>query len=446
MDGSRVTVRTPQGELALELPLPGLYNVYNALAAVAAGLRLGVAPERIAAALGEIAGRLRPGRDDRGRRASAVSILLIKNPAGANEVLRTLRLEAGEEPIDLWIAPQRPDRRRPRRLLDLGRRLRAARRAPCAGSSAPGTRAPEMALRLKYAGWPTESIEVVPEIEASLDARRRGSAPVASSPCPPTPRCSSCASCSPTAASPRGVLAMSDRDLARRRVRRLRGRPGALGGAGRRGRGAGPRPRLRHRPRRPAPGRGAGTTSSASTATRSWSRPSAERGDGLPAAGDRSATPATSSSTPMSASSWRRCSCSSCSPAPRSGSTAALRRRPPAARRPGRAGDRRGVPASGWHGPPPLPDVREVDGWVYSSLPLEAAIDGEVIVVRRLRQTVSPSGEPDEERTRSRSARLGRRRARARGRGSRPRAAGAARDPRHRPPRRLHRRPARREA
>jgi lipid II isoglutaminyl synthase (glutamine-hydrolysing) len=32
-----------------------------------------------------------------------------------------------------------------------------------------GTRAPEMALRLKYAGWPAESIEVVPEIEASLD-------------------------------------------------------------------------------------------------------------------------------------------------------------------------------------------------------------------------------------------------------------------------------------
>ena len=38
------------------------------------------------------------------------------------------------------------------------------RRVVCAG-----TRAPEMALRLKYAGWPAEAIEVVPEIEASLD-------------------------------------------------------------------------------------------------------------------------------------------------------------------------------------------------------------------------------------------------------------------------------------
>jgi SAM-dependent methyltransferase len=45
-------------------------------------------------------------------------------------------------------------------------------------------------------------------------------------------------------------------------------------------------------------------------------------------------------------------------------------------------------------GPPePIPDVRDVDGWVYSSLPVEAAIDGGDIVIRRLRQTVSPSGE-----------------------------------------------------
>ncbi|HEU4945142.1 MAG TPA: Mur ligase family protein, partial [Solirubrobacterales bacterium] len=44
MDGSRSRVRTPEGEIELDLPLPGLYNVYNALAAIAAGLRLGVAP------------------------------------------------------------------------------------------------------------------------------------------------------------------------------------------------------------------------------------------------------------------------------------------------------------------------------------------------------------------------------------------------------------------
>jgi SAM-dependent methyltransferase len=46
---------------------------------------------------------------------------------------------------------------------------------------------------------------------------------------------------------------------------------------------------------------------------------------------------------------------------------------------------------------PPLPDVRDVDGWVYSSLPTEAAIGPGEIVLRRLRQTVSPTGELSEE-------------------------------------------------
>ena len=48
-------------------------------------------------------------------------------------------------------------------------------------------------------------------------------------------------------------------------------------------------------------------------------------------------------------------------------------------------------------GPPPLPDVREVDGWVYSSLPVDTVDVGEEIVIRRLRQTVSPAGELSEE-------------------------------------------------
>lgn len=45
----------------------------------------------------------------------------------------------------------------------------------------------------------------------------------------------------------------------------------------------------------------------------------------------------------------------------------------------------------------PLPDTREVDGWVYSSLPVEARVESGSIQVRRLRQTVSPQGELEEE-------------------------------------------------
>lgn len=47
--------------------------------------------------------------------------------------------------------------------------------------------------------------------------------------------------------------------------------------------------------------------------------------------------------------------------------------------------------------PPPLPDVREVDGWIYSSLPLESIFEPDWILLRRLRQIVAPNGEMTEE-------------------------------------------------
>jgi UDP-N-acetylmuramyl tripeptide synthase len=167
MEGSTVAVRTPAGELTLDLPLPGLYNVYNALAAAAAGLELGAAEERIPAALGHARGAF--GRVETvevgGKR---VSILLIKNPAGANEVLRTLRLEE-DGGLDLWVGlnDRIADGRDVSWIWDADFELLAAsvRRVTCAG-----TRAPEMALRLKYAGLPQDAIEVEPEIGRSLDA------------------------------------------------------------------------------------------------------------------------------------------------------------------------------------------------------------------------------------------------------------------------------------
>ncbi len=167
MAGSRVTVRTPAGELGLHLPLPGLYNVYNALAAIAAGLELGIAPDVIVSALEAteaVFGRVETMQAG----PTALSILLIKNPAGANEVLRTLALEAEREPIDLWVAlnDRIADGRDVSWVWDADFEMLAGsvRRVICAG-----TRAPEMAVRLKYAGWPADAIEVQEGIAEPLD-------------------------------------------------------------------------------------------------------------------------------------------------------------------------------------------------------------------------------------------------------------------------------------
>ena len=142
MESSRLELRTPQGNLSLRLPLPGLYNVYNAVAAAATALELGVPLATVGEALEDFGGAF--GRVEtipiEGRR---LSILLIKNPAGANEVLRTLTLGGAGGPLD---RAERRHRRRARHLMDLGRRLRGAGGAcaagdlfghPCGGDGAP---------------------------------------------------------------------------------------------------------------------------------------------------------------------------------------------------------------------------------------------------------------------------------------------------------------------
>jgi SAM-dependent methyltransferase len=55
---------------------------------------------------------------------------------------------------------------------------------------------------------------------------------------------------------------------------------------------------------------------------------------------------------------------------------------------------------------PPLPDTRESDGWVYSSLPLDVGVEPGAIRIRRLRQAVSPAGALSEETNEVRLARL----------------------------------------
>ena len=96
----------------------------------------------------------------------ALSILLVKNPAGANEVIRTLALEPA--PIDLWLAlnDRIADGRDVSWIWDADFEMLAEHVGTV---TCTGTRASEMALRLKYAGWPLGKIHVVGDAEAALD-------------------------------------------------------------------------------------------------------------------------------------------------------------------------------------------------------------------------------------------------------------------------------------
>jgi UDP-N-acetylmuramyl tripeptide synthase len=163
---ARFRLTTPQGSAQVEMALPGVYNVYNALAAAALAVALEIPLSAIldglqatSAAFGRAETVTVSGRETR--------ILLVKNPAGANEVLRTLALEAGEHDLLGVLNDRTADGHDVSWIWDADFELLAGRvrRVICAG-----TRAPELALRLKYAGIEPERIEVRDDLTEALNA------------------------------------------------------------------------------------------------------------------------------------------------------------------------------------------------------------------------------------------------------------------------------------
>jgi UDP-N-acetylmuramyl tripeptide synthase len=156
---------TPAGRRSVFLKLPGLYNVYNALAATALCLSLGVDLDHVIAGLeGATAAFGRAETVKLGE--TTMQILLIKNPAGANEILRTLGLESDQLDLLAVLNDNIADGRDVSWIWDADFELLSAhvRRVTCAG-----TRAAELAVRLKYAGVPEAVLEVVPELPEALD-------------------------------------------------------------------------------------------------------------------------------------------------------------------------------------------------------------------------------------------------------------------------------------
>ncbi|MBI5106537.1 MAG: DUF1727 domain-containing protein [Solirubrobacterales bacterium] len=164
--GARVTMRTPAGTADVTLPLPGLYNVYNMLGAAAMALSLGAPLADVVAGLEAVSPAF--GRAETVRVGDReMLLLLVKNPAGANEVIRTLALEDGEHDVLAVLNDNIADGRDVSWVWDADFEVLAGRlrRVVCSG-----TRAPEMALRLKYAGVPAGRLEVVEELPRALDA------------------------------------------------------------------------------------------------------------------------------------------------------------------------------------------------------------------------------------------------------------------------------------
>ena len=164
LHASRFLLGAAAGEVEVELALPGLYNVYTAAAAAALALALDASLEDVRSGLARFSAAF--GRFERiPVGGKSVVLLLIKNPAGANEVVRTLEtgvppvlvvglndaIADGQDVSWIWDVDFEP-------LLEHTQLVIAS-----------GSRAAELGLRMTYGGLRAEHLEIEPSLERALD-------------------------------------------------------------------------------------------------------------------------------------------------------------------------------------------------------------------------------------------------------------------------------------
>jgi UDP-N-acetylmuramyl tripeptide synthase len=163
--GTNLTLDTPDGAIRATLKLPGLYNAYNALAAVAVCSAVGVPREVVARGLETFTaafGRLeRIQVEDR-----QLFLALVKNPVGFTEVLRTILAPPGRRTLLIAINDLFADGTDVSWLWDVEfeRLSDRVNVAVCAG-----LRAEDMAVRLKYAGVEPSRIRVEDDLQRAME-------------------------------------------------------------------------------------------------------------------------------------------------------------------------------------------------------------------------------------------------------------------------------------
>ena len=150
-NGSSIVVRSRDKKLLAEVNLPALYNIYNAIGGIAAMAEMGIPTEQAIEAVGKFKcgfGRM----EDFALGKGGAKVMLVKNPAGCNQVLDFLQNikekfilvvclnDRGADGTDIsWIWDADFEK-----LCDLAGRLERV--------IVSGDRAEDMAVRVKYAG------------------------------------------------------------------------------------------------------------------------------------------------------------------------------------------------------------------------------------------------------------------------------------------------------
>ncbi|MEA4882401.1 MAG: MurT ligase domain-containing protein [Clostridia bacterium] len=154
--------------LDVSLAIPGLYNVYNALAAGACALALGASERAVAEGIKgthSAFGRMEQMMIGQVR----VRLILVKNPVGLSEVAKSVALDESIGAILMCLNDRYADGRDVSWIWDADLRALVSRFPRIRTLVCSGTRAWDMALRLKYAGVAQERIACEPSIGRALE-------------------------------------------------------------------------------------------------------------------------------------------------------------------------------------------------------------------------------------------------------------------------------------
>ncbi|HEX4716696.1 MAG TPA: MurT ligase domain-containing protein, partial [Ktedonobacteraceae bacterium] len=169
-DRQRIELEMPGKQGEVTVPLPGLYNVYNALAAIATAHALNLAWEPTVSGIEQFKPAF--GRGERVQIAGrTVRMLLAKNPTGFNEVLRTLFVKSNKRHVLFVLNDNIADGRDVSWIWDVDFEQVKQRFDTL---TVAGTRARDLALRLKYAGLDPKDIQIAPSAPLRAERERKG--------------------------------------------------------------------------------------------------------------------------------------------------------------------------------------------------------------------------------------------------------------------------------
>lgn len=162
---SHIKLRTPKGEMKLEIPLPGLHNVYNAAAAIAAATAAGFPLDKVQSALSNI--RTAFGRLEKIQAGDkTIYLSFVKNPTSFNLILRLIAQHPGKKHLLLAVSHTVVDGEDFAWLwdVDIEEIADTVLDVVCSGNKPE-----ELAMRVKYAEIPIDKITLIPDRETALD-------------------------------------------------------------------------------------------------------------------------------------------------------------------------------------------------------------------------------------------------------------------------------------